>query len=575
VKDKQNIERDTVKTASLVLAVVFVGIVLVNVVSYYLNLQIGEQQAACQNLSDRIRSRAINVNLLFTEIIGGASDKDLNEVWILIDKIGDDLALIDEEQTRNAVNDKLLNFKGVILQLNTVFTDPAKRHELKDHQMAYYKIYGELNEEIAKVDPVLKRASGQKITLLKTFYVLAGIVIIFLLVFAGWQVRSFVLTISMMEESNRQKNKVLSAIINSTDSILIFTNNEQNVVLCNNAAEKYFGFSLPSIEGKNINEILPFMASYVTNYYMCLQMEKTEEIRSVRIPVGSAEKTVDIKMFPAGAMGEVLISIEDVTVAEAGRGQIEKAKQLEAIRNMMKGLAADFKNVFSQLSNTIATIESSVELPDDDEGRAVRNDFVLIKSAAEKVQDKVYKLVSITKEKEFHPLKVDLNVIVAKVLNVCQDICYEKKIQINHILYDVSAYTVADPDFLETVLFNITENAADALTIMKPEGQPQGGIIEVSLEKLFPDRNYRQIHPLAVASSYWVINIADNGVGMDATTCARIFDPFFTSKTQFGAIGTGLCSADEIIRRHKGFIEVYSVLGEGTSFSIFIPEIIG
>jgi signal transduction histidine kinase len=313
------------------------------------------------------------------------------------------------------------------------------------------------------------------------------------------------------------------------------------------------------------------LSHYNTDYHKVLQLQSAEEINSTKFTVGEMERILNIRMIPTPGSSGVVIIIDDVTDAETSRKQVDKAQKLETVRNMMKSLVSDFNGIFVQLSRTIGVLEGSVEDQDSEETTEIRKSFESIKNTYEKVHDKVRKLAYITKEKEFIPSKIELNTVINKALDVCQDL-FDKDIQVNRTLYDVKAYTVADAELLETVLFNMFENAADALTIMKPEGQPKGGIIEISLEKIFPDRNYRQIHPLAMASSYWVINVADNGVGMEAEICAQIFDPFFTTKGDFGAAGVGLTAADEIARKHRGFIEVYSVPGQGTSFSVFIPE---
>jgi CheY-like chemotaxis protein len=110
------------------------------------------------------------------------------------------------------------------------------------------------------------------------------------------------------------------------------------------------------------------------------------------------------------------------------------------------------------------------------------------------------------------------------------------------------------------------------MTVMKPV-ESQGGTLTISINKVYPDRNYRTLHPQALRQSYWVISISDTGIGMDSETVAKIFDPFFTTKTSLQANGLGLTIANDIIRQHSGFIEVESRPAIGSRFNVYLPEI--
>ena len=109
------------------------------------------------------------------------------------------------------------------------------------------------------------------------------------------------------------------------------------------------------------------------------------------------------------------------------------------------------------------------------------------------------------------------------------------------------------------------------MTIMRPV-ESQGGTLTVAINKIYPDRNYRSLHPQALRHAYWIISVSDTGIGMDSDTAAKIFDPFFTTKTGLQANGLGLTIANDIIRQHNGFIEVESRLDIGSRFSVYLPE---
>jgi CheY-like chemotaxis protein len=149
----------------------------------------------------------------------------------------------------------------------------------------------------------------------------------------------------------------------------------------------------------------------------------------------------------------------------------------------------------------------------------------------------------------------------------------DKRIELVGEIFNVKAMTKADPALIEQVLLNLCDNAVHAMTLMKP-AESRGGILTISIDKIYPDKNYRILHPQALGQAYWVLSVSDTGIGMDSETAAKVFDPFFTAKKGLQANGLGLTIANDIIRQHKGFIEVESRPEIGSRFHIYLPEVV-
>jgi CheY-like chemotaxis protein len=111
------------------------------------------------------------------------------------------------------------------------------------------------------------------------------------------------------------------------------------------------------------------------------------------------------------------------------------------------------------------------------------------------------------------------------------------------------------------------------MTIMRNTEDQRGGNLDLSIKKINADSFFIQSHPEAKPGDYWIINVKDTGVGMDRQTLSRIFDPFFTTKIKSSVKGTGLglSIVYSIIKIHGGFIKVYSDVGLGSVFSIYLP----
>jgi CheY-like chemotaxis protein len=201
----------------------------------------------------------------------------------------------------------------------------------------------------------------------------------------------------------------------------------------------------------------------------------------------------------------------------------------------------------------------------------IRNNMDLIESSAERAVVMVQQLLSVAQKHELCLGNVDLNGIIQHILRLCQN-TIDKRISLAGEIYNTKAMTKVDPALIEQVLLNLCDNAVHSMTVMRPTDK-RGGVLTISIDKVYPDRNYRSLHPQALRPAYWILSVSDTGVGMDSETVSKIFDPFFTTKAGLQANGLGLTIANDIIRQHNGFIEVESRPDIGSRFNIFLPEI--
>ena len=122
-----------------------------------------------------------------------------------------------------------------------------------------------------------------------------------------------------------------------------------------------------------------------------------------------------------------------------------------------------------------------------------------------------------------------------------------------------------DATQLHQVIMNLCVNARDVM--------PDGGVLSITASNFFIDENYARMHKEAKVGSYVIISVSDTGSGIPPRIVDRIFEPFFTTKEFGKGTGLGLSTALAIVRSHNGFINVYSEIGKGTTFKVYLPAV--
>jgi len=138
-------------------------------------------------------------------------------------------------------------------------------------------------------------------------------------------------------------------------------------------------------------------------------------------------------------------------------------------------------------------------------------------------------------------------------------------IELRTILTDKDITLIVDPGQIEQVFMNLVTNARDAM--------PNGGLLTIETDVMEMEEEYIMAHGYGQPGIYALVSVTDTGIGMDEATKARIFDPFFTTKEPGKGTGLGLSMAYGIIKQHNGYINVYSEIGKGTCFKIYLPLI--
>ena len=247
--------------------------------------------------------------------------------------------------------------------------------------------------------------------------------------------------------------------------------------------------------------------------------------------------------------------IRDVTEQERLERQLRKAQKMEAMGTLAGGIAHDFNNLLMGIQG-----RTSLMLMNSDSSHSYFEHLKGIEDYVKSATDLTKQLLGFASGGKYEVKVFDLNEIIKNQNRMFGRTTKEVNIQEK---FEEDLWTVEiDQGQIEQVILNIYVNAWQAM--------PGGGNLFIQTNNIFIDESYTmpyQVEP----GNYVKISITDTGVGMDEMTRQRIFDPFFTTKEMGRGTGLGLASAYGIIKNHKGFINVYSEKGKGTTFNIYLP----
>jgi len=254
--------------------------------------------------------------------------------------------------------------------------------------------------------------------------------------------------------------------------------------------------------------------------------------------------------------------VEDITslkAAEEETSMLEQrliqAQKMEAIGTLAGGIAHNFNNLLMAIQGHISLLRIQLD-PDHPFQQRLEAVEELIESGA-KLTDQ---LLGYAQKGQFEITLLDINKIVTEITEAFALARKEILVELN--LADDLKMVMGDKGQIEQMLLNLYVNAFEAM--------PKGGRISVSTrnvnESAMADRGYDP-----EPGSYVMIVVKDTGHGMDKEVMQRIFDPFFTTKEVGDGTGLGLSSVYGIVKNHKGYIDVFSEKGKGTSFEIFLP----
>jgi PAS domain S-box-containing protein len=287
-----------------------------------------------------------------------------------------------------------------------------------------------------------------------------------------------------------------------------------------------------------------------SNVFEFTIIDKSEK----RVQVQASVSEIDYRDGKA-----ILGILRDISAQKALEDQLRQAQKIESIGHLAGGIAHDFNNLLTPIIGN-----SELAMMNLEPSNPLFEDLREINETASRASELTRQLLAFSRKQVLDVKTVNINKLIENFRKILRRTIREDvKIK---ILYGESIGAVrVDVSQIEQILMNLLVNAQDAM--------PSGGIITIETESVEFDQMYELTHSGTKAGHYVLLSVSDSGEGMDEETAQMIFDPFFTTKPVGKGTGLGLSTVYGIAKQHGGNIWVYSELGKGTTFKIYLPMV--
>ena len=364
----------------------------------------------------------------------------------------------------------------------------------------------------------------------------------------------------------RESRERFRAVLDGTPALIYLKDVQGRFVIVNKRYAETFGLDVTEIEGKTAHDLLPAAVADEINAYEQEILSAEEPIsREIRMhDVDGQLRTYFIRAVPIlNSDGEVngICGIQaDMTEQHKLAEQLRQAQKMESIGQLTGGIAHDFNNLLTIIMGNLELLNRKLE-----PGTGLQKRVETAKNAVLRGQ-------SLTRQLLVFARKQDLAPEVVSVTELFQEVGVLLKRTLGQTIecttLSTSNYKVnVDPGQLESAILNLCINARDAM--------PNGGKIIVEAEDVHLNgRNGSQSLGVG-AGHYVVIAVTDSGVGIPKEIREHIFEPFFTTKEKGKGTGLGLSMVHGFVHQSGGGIHVYSEVGIGTTFKIYLPAVVG
>ena len=369
----------------------------------------------------------------------------------------------------------------------------------------------------------------------------------------------------------REERNLLRTLIDALPDLIHFKDTESRFIIANQAVANFLGAeTVQEIIGKRGSDFFP---QEVADQYRAGEQAVIQSGQPLVIqaelstdPAGNSAWFTTIKVPLRDIQGRIIGLVgmsRDITEQRRGQeererlqAQLIQAQRMEAFGLLAGGVAHDFNNLLTPIIGYSQLLAGRMA-SDDPHYHQIQE----ILAAGRRAASLTRQLLLFSRREIAQPRVLNLNEVMANLEPMLGRLISED-VQLITCPEPELRRVKADPGQIEQVIMNLVLNARDALT--------RDGRITVQTQNVTFDQT--SVLPAAEgarAGSFVCLSVADNGVGMDAEIIEHIFEPFFTTKAE--GTGLGLSVVFGVVQQHEGWITVDSVVGEGSTFKVYLP----
>lgn len=365
------------------------------------------------------------------------------------------------------------------------------------------------------------------------------------------------------EEALRERTTYLNSLIDNSPLAIVVHDAQGRVQMCNRAFERLFQYRQGEIAGAQLDDLIN------TKEAPTEPAEVTERLlagEGVHLTTKRRRKdgtVVDVELhgvpLRVGAEKRAFGLYQDITERKALEDQLRQSQKMQAVGRLAGGLAHDFNNLLMVIQGHTELLRQTIG-----SGGPHYRHIEQIQKAAERAASLTQQLLAYSRRQLIAPTILDLNFIVAEMGKMLPSLVGED-VELVTSTHALRGQVKADRSQLEQVILNLAINARDAM--------PNGGKLTIETSNVVLDEAYASRHRGVQPGPYVRLTVSDTGCGMDAETQSHIFEPFFTTKEKGKGTGLGLATVLGVVEQSGGHIWVYSELGQGTTFKVYLLQV--
>ncbi|MFB6263004.1 MAG: PAS domain S-box protein [Bradymonadaceae bacterium] len=370
-------------------------------------------------------------------------------------------------------------------------------------------------------------------------------------------------------ESGDRSSPFPEAIVEAAHDGIVTIDRSGTVFTFNRAAEEIFGYDRDEVVGENVSMLMPEPHASNHDGYLQRYFETGEahiigtgrEVEGRRKDGETFPLELAISEFESDGRTFFAGFVRDLTQAKRLEREVRQIQKSETIGRLTSGVAHDFNNVLMGISGHAQMAVKKV-----DPSHPIQRHLRGIEAAVTRGAGLTNRLLSFSRPAEGDGRPLEIDNVVEDLQQLIEPLVRgEDRIELSTDFGAPGAHVECQPSHLDQVVLNLVVNARDA-------SQP-GGEVELVTRTTALDDSRNPDVGLLPPGEYVVVEVADQGVGMEDETVERIFEPFFTTKPVGEGTGLGLSTVFGIVQEWDGAIEVETEPGEGTTFRVYLRRV--